>query len=147
MSENESFDAAREAMHEMISHPERYETSQQHMQRYLSAAAYHAKQAEILVGRAQTAPPAVKPRTGARKWSVEISIDQRVDQRLTRAEAQLRSGDKARLVGEGIARRNPADMATPEIGEELAAARALADLSHQLLELAAEDIQHLVGRG
>ena len=44
------------------------------------------------------------------------------------------------LTGEGTARRNPTDSDVPEIGDELATARALSDLAHQLLDAAAEDI-------
>jgi hypothetical protein len=40
-----------------------------------------------------------------------------------------------------VARRNPADDNVAEIGDELAAARALSDLGHQLLVATACDIQ------
>jgi hypothetical protein len=45
------------------------------------------------------------------------------------------------MAGAGGARRNPVDPAVPKIGDELAAARALSDLSHRLLEVAAADIE------
>jgi hypothetical protein len=45
--------------------------------------------------------------------------------------------------GHGRARRNPADAEVPEIGEELAAARALRDLADKLLELASGDISEV----
>ena len=41
----------------------------------------------------------------------------------------------------GKARRNPADPPTPTVGEELALARALQDISSQLLEAAQERIE------
>jgi hypothetical protein len=82
--------------------------------------------------------------TTARTWSVEIFIDEHEDQRRTHAEARLHIGDKTQLKGEGIAMRRPSDEEVHEIGDELAAARALADLSHQLMEAAAEDIQQMV---
>jgi hypothetical protein len=44
-------------------------------------------------------------------------------------------------VGVGLARLNPADYNVPEIGDELAAARALSDLGHQLLDMTAHDIE------
>jgi hypothetical protein len=44
------------------------------------------------------------------------------------------------LVGVGRARLNPDDRDVPEIGDELAAARALSDLGHRLLLAAAADI-------
>ena len=47
------------------------------------------------------------------------------------------------LLGSAIllALRNPADPAQPQIGEEIAAARALSDLVHQLLDKAAAEIE------
>lgn len=74
-----------------------------------------------------------------RTWSVEIHIGER-DGR-THAEAQLRTQDATHLVGRGDARRNPSDRAVPEIGDEIAAARALSDLAHTLLLVAADDIE------
>ena len=40
-------------------------------------------------------------------------------------------------------RLNPADRDMPEIGDELAVARALSDLGHQLLDAAAGDIEQM----
>jgi hypothetical protein len=72
-------------------------------------------------------------------WTVEIFIGEQDDR--THAEARLSSERSARqLSGEGTARRNPTDSNVPEIGDELAAARALSDLAHHLLDAAAEDI-------
>ena len=72
-------------------------------------------------------------------WTVEIFIGEKEDR--THAEARLSSERSAReLSGEGTARRNPTDSDVPEIGDELAAARALSDLAHHLLDAAAEDI-------
>jgi hypothetical protein len=75
----------------------------------------------------------------AKKWSVEIHIDEHESR--TRAEARLHTADKTHLVGIGLARLNPADRDVPEIGDELAASRALSDLAHQLLDAAANDIE------
>ncbi|MGR6998219.1 DUF1876 domain-containing protein [Yinghuangia aomiensis] len=47
--------------------------------------------------------------------------------------------------GWGHARKNPSDRDVPEIGDELAAARALSDLAHHLLEAAARDIEAMTG--
>ena len=80
----------------------------------------------------------------ARKWHVEIYIDEHDDH--TRAEARLTTQDAAVTIGRGQARRNPHDTNVPEIGDELAAARALADLSHQLLDAAAQDIEDVTHR-
>ncbi|WP_112273743.1 DUF1876 domain-containing protein [Lentzea terrae] len=75
----------------------------------------------------------------AKKWSVELLIDEHEGR--TRAEARLHTQDPTHLVGIGTARLNPADRDVPEIGDELAASRALADLAHQLLDAAANDIE------
>ena len=45
----------------------------------------------------------------------------------------LDAGDRS-LAGRGQSRRNPDDPAVPQIGEELAAARALHDLANHLTE-------------
>ncbi len=45
---------------------------------------------------------------------------------------------------EGSARRNPADPPTPVIGEELAIARALAKLQHQIMEAARAKIEEFL---
>jgi hypothetical protein len=75
----------------------------------------------------------------AKKWTVELHIDEHESR--TRAEARLHTADRTHLVGVGTARLNPADRNVPEIGDELAASRALADLAHQLLDAAANDIE------
>jgi hypothetical protein len=54
--------------------------------------------------------------------------------------------ERATFTGWGRARRNPVDPNVPMIGEELAAARALADLSHKLFDAAAETISEREGR-
>lgn len=76
----------------------------------------------------------------AKHWTVELHIDE-FDDRNTRAEATLHADDRTE-VGTGMARRNPADREVPMIGDELAAARALFDLAHHLLEGAARDVEH-----
>jgi hypothetical protein len=73
-------------------------------------------------------------------WPVEISL--REEDRQTRAEARLTMGGPD-MVGNGIARRNPDDQEATQIGEEIAAARALSDLAHQLLSYAAGQIEEL----
>ena len=75
----------------------------------------------------------------AKRWTVTIHIDE-VDDDRTRAHAVLETGGSMRLTGEGFARRNPSDRPVPEIGDELAAGRALSDLAHNLLDVAAEDV-------
>jgi hypothetical protein len=75
----------------------------------------------------------------AKRWTVTINIDE-VDDDRTRAHAVLEAGGSMRVTGEGFARRNPTDRPVPEIGDELAAGRALSDLAHNLLDVAAEDV-------
>ena len=72
-------------------------------------------------------------------WSVEIYLSEREGH--THAEARLRTADPTHLVGSGTARLNPTDRDVPEIGAELATARALSDLAHRLLDAAAGDIE------
>lgn len=79
------------------------------------------------------------------RWGMDIFIDEHEDGR-TRATARLHGRDRTGLTGVGLARRNPADSDVPEIGDELAVARALADLTHQLLEASAADIESVTGR-
>jgi hypothetical protein len=80
----------------------------------------------------------------AKQWTVEVFISE--DEDSTRVEARLAGQDKTTLVGHGRARLNPHDANVPEIGDELAVARALADLSHQLLDAAAGDIEGVTHR-
>jgi hypothetical protein len=55
----------------------------------------------------------------------------------------LHTDDKTQLVGRGTAHRNPSDTDIAEIGDELAAARALSNLAHELLDAAASDIEQI----
>ncbi|MDG6101391.1 DUF1876 domain-containing protein [Dactylosporangium aurantiacum] len=76
-------------------------------------------------------------------WNVDVSIGE--DDGRTYAEARLEAGDATQLRGYGEARLNPADEDVPEIGDELAVARALSDLGHRVLVAAATDIQATSG--
>ncbi|MCO6010615.1 DUF1876 domain-containing protein [Actinoallomurus purpureus] len=73
------------------------------------------------------------------RWSVEVYLDEHDGE--THAEARLVAGDAERVRGRGRARCNPADWDVPRIGAELATSRALSDLAHRLLDLAAADIE------
>ncbi|RZU53218.1 uncharacterized protein DUF1876 [Krasilnikovia cinnamomea] len=84
--------------------------------------------------------------THIRTWNVEISISEHEDERNTYAEARLHSGARPMLRGEGQARRRPSDQEVPEIGDELAVARALSDLGHRLLEAAVADIEQFTDK-
>lgn len=77
-------------------------------------------------------------------WQVELSFVEDTDH--TRATAQLRAPDGRELHGRGTAKRNPADRPAPVIGEEVAGARALSALAHELLSEAAGEIEQNVHR-
>ena len=76
-------------------------------------------------------------------WHVDVAFHEADDR--TRADAILEFGGQ-RFHGWGQAKRSPGDQNVPVIGEELAAARALAELSHQLLQAAATRIETHEGR-
>jgi len=71
-------------------------------------------------------------------WTVNIVFTE--SEGKTRADAIL-EGAPEQLHGWGRARRDPKDPDVPAIGEDVAAARALSDLAHQLLEQAARRIE------
>jgi hypothetical protein len=79
-----------------------------------------------------------------KKWTVTIDIDEHDGH--TRAVARLHTRDTERLVGVGLARLNPVDRDVPEIGDEIAVARALSDLGHRLLHAATEDVEQVTGQ-
>jgi len=75
----------------------------------------------------------------AAQWTARIFIEEQ-DERVTRARVQLRTRD-TEIVATGTARRNPRDPDVPEIGDELAVARAFSELSHKLLDAAVADLE------
>jgi hypothetical protein len=75
-----------------------------------------------------------------KRWNVAIEIDEH-DGR-TRATARLDAG-ATELIGVGLARLSPEDKDVPQIGDELAVARSLSELAHQLLEATAMDIEQI----
>jgi hypothetical protein len=78
----------------------------------------------------------------AKTWSVQIEIGEY--EGTTRAVAHLHTDDRTSLTGTGSARLNPVDPDIPEIGDELAASRALSQLAHVLLDAAADDISEVL---
>ena len=50
----------------------------------------------------------------AKHWTVDVFIDEHSDDRTTRAESRLHTGDRTNLCGVGVARRKPADREVPE---------------------------------
>jgi Domain of unknown function (DUF1876) len=77
-----------------------------------------------------------------RVWTIEVVLTEDGDK--TRADAMLQA-PAFQLHGWGRSRRSPGDPDVPVIGEEVAAARALSDLAHQLLDRAAHAIEQWEG--
>jgi nicotinate phosphoribosyltransferase len=75
--------------------------------------------------------------------TIEVLIEETIDRTDAKAITSIRG---ERFAGWGRARRNPSDSPIPKVGEELATARALSDLSHQLLEAACTRIEESEGR-
>jgi hypothetical protein len=72
-------------------------------------------------------------------WTINLSFEE--DDTRTAATATISAPGSPEIKGHGYARRNPEDRPAPLIGEEIAAARALSNLAHELLERAASDIE------
>jgi hypothetical protein len=77
----------------------------------------------------------------ARQWRVEILVGE--DEGRTYAEAVLRDDIGNHVRGAGRAQVAPDDTNVPEVGDEIAVARALRDLSHRLLAIAKDDVEEL----
>ncbi|MDR8410318.1 DUF1876 domain-containing protein [Nonomuraea sp. 3-1Str] len=81
----------------------------------------------------------------AKQWTVQIYISEDEGDEQTLARAVLSARGTRWHESVGVARRNPADRPVPEIGDELAAGRALMDLADKLLGDAARDVADLGG--
>ncbi|WP_181804867.1 DUF1876 domain-containing protein [Streptomyces shenzhenensis] len=77
------------------------------------------------------------------QWKVRLHLFED-DDGTTKAQVVLDTGT-TELIGRGTAHCNPADTNVPEIGDELAAGRAMEDLGHQLLHIAENDVQGVAG--
>lgn len=73
------------------------------------------------------------------QWEIRLDLFEE-DDGTTKAHLVLDTGTTA-LRGRGTAHCNPADRNVPEIGDELAAGRAMHDLARQLLNVAERDVQ------
>ena len=80
---------------------------------------------------------------GKKTWHLDAKVDEH--EKRTRAKVRL-SWHGSILVGVGLARLDPADEPVAAIGDELALARALADLAHQLFELTVADVEAATGK-
>lgn len=100
-------------------------------------------------------PPATAAQTSAtgeaapshrevKTWHVDLYLyEQEGD---TAAQAVLHTGAAAQsLIGRGDAHRNPRDPDIPEIGDEIAVARALRRLADRLLGVASDDLEAVEG--
>ncbi|MGW1024614.1 DUF1876 domain-containing protein [Streptomyces sp. NPDC002577] len=72
------------------------------------------------------------------EWKVRLYLFE--DEGATTARVVLNTGTST-LTGHGTAHCNPADTDVPEIGDELAAGRAMRDLAQQLVDTAERDIE------
>ena len=71
-------------------------------------------------------------------WKLTFEVEE--DEDHCNMVVHLDAGDRS-LTGIGKSRRNPADPAVPQIGEEVAAARALHDLANHLTNDALQAIE------
>lgn len=101
-------------------------------------------------GGTEPAPTQVSAREGGsdvrhvRSWTVRIDVFEAEGE--TAAHAVLSTGLSASLDARGEAHRRPGDPDVPEIGDEIAVARALRRLSDNLLGAAAADITAIEDR-
>lgn len=93
---------------------------------------------------ASASPPRTDTAPHIRSWRVDIDLFESGDD--TSAHAVLVAESPVHLDGRGQAHRKPGDVAVPEIGDEVAVARALRRLADRLLETASLDISGVQGR-
>ncbi|MCI0385881.1 DUF1876 domain-containing protein [Streptomyces sp. CNQ085] len=77
-------------------------------------------------------------------WQVSLHLSE--EEGMTKAHAVMDLGG-TEISGQGVARRNPHDRDIPEIGDELAAGRAMNDLARKLLSVARTDIEGVAHPG
>jgi len=78
-----------------------------------------------------------------REWQVRVSIFESGDE--TSANVVLLTEAPNHLTARGQSHRGTGDTAVPEIGDEVAVARALRHLADQLLDTAAQDVAAVTG--
>lgn len=78
---------------------------------------------------------------------LSLRIDVTLTEDADHCEAVARVAMRGReFTGWGRAQRNPTDPEVPVVGEELAVARALSEVSHQLVVAAADSLESALGR-
>jgi hypothetical protein len=105
-----------------------------------------AQVAAVSAQQAESAAPQVgaeSPRP-VRSWTVTVELFEEGQD--TNAHAVLGTESPQHLDAHGVAHRRSADHDVPEIGDEIAVARALRHLADGLLGAAAHDIEVLEGR-
>jgi uncharacterized protein DUF1876 len=75
-------------------------------------------------------------------WNIDVKVDQRTDG--TRAEVRLADEAGNSFIGIGLARGDLHGVSVPQITGELAVARALTDVTEELLNAVAADIHSVV---
>jgi hypothetical protein len=75
-----------------------------------------------------------------RTRTLTLNIDLVEKEAETTADVTMTTASGAVLTAHGMARRNPRDRDVPEIGDEIAVARALSEMAHKLLDAAAGEI-------
>jgi len=88
-------------------------------------------------GAVEPGPPHV------REWQVRVSIFESGDD--TSANVVLLTEAPTHLTARGQSHRGTADTSVPEIGDEVAVARALRHLADRLLDTAAQDVEAVTG--
>ena len=114
---------------------------------------YPGPGAVLRIGAAAGAPiPASVPVTAhhdspevghVREWNVRVSIFESGDE--TSANVVLIADSPDPLSARGTARRSSRDLVVPEIGDEVAVARALRHLADKLMETAETDVSVMTG--
>ncbi|HWI01560.1 MAG TPA: DUF1918 domain-containing protein [Propionibacteriaceae bacterium] len=100
-------------------------------------------------GGTDPAASATTPNSGfessaeVKKWHVDLYLYEHEDS--TAAHAVLHSASRAQLDGRGAARLRPGEANVPEIGDEVAVARALRGLADRLLAAASDDMSAIQG--
>lgn len=89
-----------------------------------------------------TVPDADQP-PHVKTWRVDVQLYQQGGS--TTAHAVLHGDAPTAIAADGEARRRPGDYDVPEIGDEVAVARALRRLAERLHDVAANDIEAIAG--
>jgi hypothetical protein len=94
-------------------------------------------------GAAATSDQVSESSAEVKKWHVDLYLYEHQDS--TAAHAVLHLASRAQLDGRGAARLRPGEANVPEIGDEVAVARALRGLSDRLLAAASDDMSAIQG--